>query len=100
MKTNYYARRSANRAPANGAPSRTLRAATCGGETARSGSTPIGDRAPVYKRLPAHQKSVTPTHPCVTYVLNLKCYLCIDCAFQQTLAFSLQPLAFLLLTPC
>jgi hypothetical protein len=87
MKTNYYARRSANRAPANGAPSRTLRAATCGGETARSGSTPIGDRAPspVYEGPGSNRKSVTSGRKSVTHVLNLKCYLCIDRALGASL---------------
>jgi hypothetical protein len=85
MKTNYDARRSVGRAPANGAPGRTLRSATCGGERARSGSTPIGDRAPspVYEGPHVNRKTVTPPRRSVTHVLNLKCYLCIDRTVQK-----------------
>src|SRR5262245_40976421 len=67
------------RAPANRAPSRTLRSATCGGEAARSGSTPIGDRA---RSKFSHEfsggRSVPATGQSVTHVLNQKCYLCFD----------------------
>lgn len=63
-------------------PLRTLRSATCGrGKRIRSGSSPIGDRAPlqVPEAQRANQKSVTSARPSVTHVLNLKCYRCIDC---------------------
>jgi hypothetical protein len=81
MKTNH-ALGPARRAPADGAPRRTLLAATFGGKTSSSGSTPIGDRAPFpFQKSPrANRKSVTSEPKSVTHVLNPKCYLCIDSA--------------------
>ena len=95
MKTNH-ASRPARRAPADGAPRRTLLAATFGGKTASSGSTPIGDRAPSrFQEVPsANPKSVTSTPQSVTHVLNPKCYLCIDWALGPALAFGIWYLVF------
>ena len=82
------------RAPANGAPSRTLRSTTYGWGTSRSGSTPIGDRAQARSsRDFSGGGSVTPTGKSVTHVLNQKCYLCFDRTPQSEMKNAQYPMA-------
>ena len=70
------------RAPANGAPDRYAAVLDLGGaKPASGGSTPLATAlaSGPFDRLWAFE-SVTTEPKSVTHVLNLKCYLCIDCA--------------------
>jgi len=76
------------RAPANGAPDRY--AAVLDLEVAKSdsgGSTPLATTLNFGHLQPLlDSQAVTFARQCVTYVLNPKCYLCIDCALVSNVA--------------